>query len=506
MLVVTSAVLRAVAFFRYRFDSDEPQHLHVAWGWVAGLLPYRDFFDNHAPLFHIVTAPILGWVGERENVLLFMRAPMLVLFAVMIWATYVLGKRLYDAEVGRWAAVMLSLLPPFFLKSLEYRTDNLWVALWMIAVVVLTGGDFTVARGFAVGVILGFAMATSMKTSLLLITLGIAAVTTIVMKGRRDGARPAAGTAARLVALLAGVSIVPAIIALYFVRQGAWDNLVYCNFTFNEGIRATRTAAAVWGPRLAYFPLMIIALRIAWRKRDARDERFFWAMATAAFFLTLGGFWILISPRDYLPFLPMISIFAVAAIGRRTWILAALALIFVAFIVKETRGFKNATREEITMIRQVLRLTRPGDYLMDIKGETIFRPRPSYHIFEFITRNQMIRGMIADTVAEDVVARRCYVAQADGEFWPPRARAFLSANFLDLGRLRAAGQWIKADGSFTIAIPGDYVIVSRDGVVRPKAALAAGSYRVNSGQRLAVVWAPAIERGLSPFRLQDRDF
>src|SRR6266508_1535384 len=160
--VVLSCVLHAVAYFRYRFDSDEPQHLHVAWGWTAGLLPYRDFFDNHAPLFHIATAPILRAAGEREDVLLFMRAPMLVLFAVMIWATYVLGRRLYDADVARWAAVMLSLLPPFFLKSLEYRTDNLWVALWMIAVVVLTGGSFKILRAFAVGVILGFAMATSM--------------------------------------------------------------------------------------------------------------------------------------------------------------------------------------------------------------------------------------------------------------------------------------------------------------------------------------------------------
>jgi len=497
--------MRAVAFFRYRFDSDEPQHLHVAWGWTAGLLPYRDFFDNHAPLFHIATAPILGWVGERDNVLLYMRAPMLVLFAVVVYATYTLGKRLYDAEVGRWAALMLSLLPPFFLKSLEYRTDNLWVGLWMIAVVVLTGGKLTIARGFAAGAILGFAMATSMKTSLLLITLGIAGITTIVMRGRRDGARPAAGTAA----LLLGTAIVPAIVALYFVEQGAWDRLVYCNFVFNEGIRATRTTAAVWGPRIAYVPLMIIALRIAWRKRDARADRFFWAVATAVFFLTLGGFWILISPRDYLPFLPMISIFAVAAVGKRTWIFAVLALVFAAFIVKETRGFRDQTHEEITMIRQVLRLTRPGEYLMDIKGETIFRQRPSYPIFEFITRNQMIRGMIADTVAEDVVARRCYAAQADGEFWPPRARAFLSANFLDLGRLRAAGQWIKADGSFTIAVPGEYVIVSHDGVIRGPLQLAAGAHRIeraNSAERLAVIWAPAIARGLSPFRLQDRDF
>ena len=427
---------------------------------------------------------------------------MLVLFGVVVYATYVLGKRLYDAEVGRWAAVMLSLLPPFFLKSLEYRTDNLWVSLWMLAVLVLTAGELTMLRGFAVGIILGFAMATSMKTSLLLITLGIAAVTAIVMKKREARIGAAA-------MVIVGTAVVPALLALYFVRQGAWHDLVYCNFVFNEGIRATRGAAAVWGPRIAWVPLMIIALRIAWRKRDARADRFFWAMATAAFFLTLGGFWILISPRDYLPFLPMISIFAVATIGKRTWIFAALALVFVAFIAKETRGFTNQTHEEITMIRQVLGLTRPGEYLMDIKGETIFRRRPSYHIYEFITRNQMLRGMIQDTVAEDVVAKKCYIAQADGEFWPPRARAFLSANFLDLGRLRAAGQWIKDDGSFTIAVPGKYAIVSREGIVQQPAELAAGPHRVaraNSGERLAVVWAPAVERGFSPFHLRDRDF
>ena len=174
----------------------------------------------------------------------------------------------------------------------------------------------------------------------------------------------------------------------------------------------------------------------------------------------------------------------------------------------ETMARLRHHRTSPTKVRQVLRLTRPGEYLMDIKGETIFRPRPSYHIYEFITRNQMIRGMIKDTVAEDVVRKRCYVAQADGEFWPPAARAFLGANFLDLGRLRAAGQWIKDDGSFTIAVPGNYAIVSRQGIVAPPTELAAGAHRVaraNSGERLAVVWGPAIERGLSPFRLLDRD-
>jgi len=518
-----TAVVRVLCFFRYRFDSDEPQHLHVAWGWTAGLLQYRDLFDNHAPLFHMATAPLLKLVGERPDVLLYMRAPMLLLFALVVYATYGVAAKLYSRRVAAWSALMLALLPPFFLKSLEYRTDNLWNAFWAIALLLLIGGELTVLRMFAIGVILGFAMAVSMKTSLLILTLGIAALVTYLMTFRERSAARAFRVA---LPLLAGVPIVPAIIAWYFVAQGAWPNVVYCVLKFNEGVALTRTPLVLWTPRILYVPLFIIAMRIAWRYRGGREDevsrwRFFFAVATAVFFITLICFWVLISPRDYLPFLPFLVIFSVAAVERRGWAMrayVAAAILFIAFIAKETQGFRNQTLEYVTMESQLLRLTRPGDYVMDFKGETIFRRRPYYFIFEFITRNSMLRGLIADTVPEDVVAKRCYVAQADGDFWPARGREFLNANFVDLGRLRAAGQWLKPDGSFTIAVPGNYVLLDRNGQTTgvldgvPYAGarvLAAGPHRfaaANTSRRLAVLWAPAYERGFTPFRLQDREF
>ncbi|HEY2388194.1 MAG TPA: hypothetical protein VGK30_14625 [Candidatus Binatia bacterium] len=61
------SLLRAIDAFHYRVDTDEPQHLHVIWGWTHGLLQYRDVFDNHAPLFHLLYAPVLMLVGERAN-------------------------------------------------------------------------------------------------------------------------------------------------------------------------------------------------------------------------------------------------------------------------------------------------------------------------------------------------------------------------------------------------------------------------------------------------------
>ena len=60
-------VLNVFNVLHQRFDSDEPQHLHVIWGWTRGLIQYRDLLDNHMPLFHIMFAPILGVIGERAS-------------------------------------------------------------------------------------------------------------------------------------------------------------------------------------------------------------------------------------------------------------------------------------------------------------------------------------------------------------------------------------------------------------------------------------------------------
>ena len=48
-LVALQLGLRIGLALRERFDTDEPQHFHVAWAWLRGSLPHRDVFDNHPP-------------------------------------------------------------------------------------------------------------------------------------------------------------------------------------------------------------------------------------------------------------------------------------------------------------------------------------------------------------------------------------------------------------------------------------------------------------------------
>ncbi len=514
LLLATAAVTllaRALAYFRYRFDSDEQQHLHVVWSWTAGLLPYRDTFDNHAPLFHWLMSPLLLLFGERADILLWMRLPMLALFAFVVWSTYILGKRLYDERVAMWAAMLLALFPPFFLKSLEFRTDNLWTTFWMAALVVLTSGAMNARRMFVFGLLLGCAFATSLKTSLLILTIVLAALITYVFALRRRAARPPIHWA------IFGFILAPTAFAIYFAAKGAWDPFVYCAFTFNGELAKTRDN--LWIGR-AIFPFTSAALLyVAWRFRaNAHPWRYFFAMSIGVYTIVLASFWILISPRDFLGIMPLLAIFAAAFATRAKNVVATFAAIVIAMFITlwyYAERFENKTAWHVTMMQQALRLSHPGETLMDYKGETIYRRRPFFYAFEYITRAQLAHGLIRDTVPEDVVRERTYVAQADGPMWPPRARAFLSANFLNMGRLRAAGQMIASDGSFSIAIPGEYIIVGPSGELRgtldgipyvSARALDAGAHKWIGAEGAAVMWAPAFRRGHSPFHLRDLEF
>jgi hypothetical protein len=187
---------------------------------------------------------------------------------------------------------------------------------------------------------------------------------------------------------------------------------------------------------------------------------------------------------------------------------AALAVVCVVALAYYTGGFRDGTTEHVTMLNQALGLSRPGEPVMDFKGETIYRRRPFFYPLETVTRAALQRGLLTDTIWEDTVRANCHVAQADGEPWPPRSRALLAANFLDMGRMRASGQWIGDDGRFTIAIPGDYVIVDERGLAAGPVPLKIGPhlFRRRHAGRVAVLWAPAFARGYSPFHLRDREF
>src|SRR2546428_3591093 len=186
-LSAATLLLRVAYAFAYPVDSDEPQHLHIAWAWTKGLLPYRDVFDNHAPLFHALSAPLVAIIGENPRILLLMRLAMIPIFAAALGGSYSLGRSLFGARVGAWAALLCGLGPTFFFKSVEYRADVLWAALWVLAMAALLGWRLDTRRAFRGGLLAGACLAVSLKTVMLLSALGIASVSVRLMAPRPAG-------------------------------------------------------------------------------------------------------------------------------------------------------------------------------------------------------------------------------------------------------------------------------------------------------------------------------
>src|SRR3989449_9623296 len=220
-------LLRSFYVFRHGFDSDEWQHLHVVWAATRGLTQYRDVFDNHAPLFHILSVPLVASLGETPDILYVMRLAITPFVVVTLWATCLIGRSIGGRRAGLWAAAVLGSVPLFFLRSIEYPPAVLWRMFWVLGLAVVLGGDLTWKRCLAAGLILGLAVSTSLKSLLLLLALGLAAIALPIAVGRGPRSPAPRRPLTCLLALAGGLSIVPLALVLYFAAQGVLQPFLY---------------------------------------------------------------------------------------------------------------------------------------------------------------------------------------------------------------------------------------------------------------------------------------
>lgn len=207
-----------------------------------------------------------------------------------------------------------------------------------------------------------------------------------------------------------------------------------------------------------------------------------------------------------------------SAWGIEAALLAAVAAVVAGFSVKLESPWLDRAAEHRGLLVETFRLTKAGERVMDLQGEAVFRRRPAPDLLDATSRRLMARGLAADTIPERLVESRVCVATADNDRWPTRARLFLMKNYLPVGRLRVAGCFLTAPATatdvarvFDVQVPASYVIVGENGPVagtldgQPLAGpvfLKAGRHAFRPATpigRLALFWAPALERGFSPF-------
>jgi hypothetical protein len=483
--------LKALAIYHFRVDSDETQHAHVVWAWVTGQLQYRDYFDNHMPLFQMACAPLMALFGERADIVVLLRWSMVPLYLLCLWAVYRLTDLLYVRRAAPWAAMCAAAFWLFFYTSTEFRTDDLWAALWLLSLLTAVSGRFTLKRAFGFGLLLGLAFAVSLKTVVLAAALATATVLTLALAWLK-GERPAAGRlATRLAAIVAGALIAPVATVLYFASQGAFWIMYYCVILHNVVPGLKR-----WGHFSLHrwdFPFSLLVLgAYGWLIfRQTSDTRLAIKRTIIAltpwFFLTLLlSYWPEITREDNLPYTPLLPLSLAPLIilagtaarsgqlRRRFWTygLPAICLAELLFVWNlnplRTNRVKNTTRS----IRDVLLLTHPNEYVMDTKGDYVFRPRPYYWAIETLTRARMRLGLIPNRLPEFLEktgTRVCYLYAAH---ILPDTTLFIVSNYIPFDRealdLGVAGKELpppSGDGtySFDVAIPATYALVSESG-------------------------------------------
>ena len=548
-LLALTILLKLFFVFRYGFDTDEPQHLHVVWGWASGLVQYRDFFDNHAPLFHMLCAPLLKLIGESPETLYAMRLAMIPLFIMVLWCTYAIGREIFSERCGLWAAVCTGLWPDFFLHSIEFRPDTLWTLLFLLTVIVLIRAGLSAARSFSAGLLMGAAAGVSVKTTFLLASLGLGALALLAAPSffylpRYDCKR----FGKYGLAFAAGFSVIPGLLVLFFYRWGALGHLFYQTIQHNV-ISGLGLWDTLYEQLLVFSFLLLVLVLIArsmarhTRREGVRARLLIVLFSCGLYFSLLIAFCPLMEPEHFFPFFPLVFILLAPLLcnppplriftplrqflSRRVclWAIPALAAFLEAgaiLALADRPLLHDQTHSEINLINDVLRLTDPADPIADLKGETIFRQRSSYYVLEKITRARIKCGLMTDDIAERLIATRTCVATPDNYFFPIRARVFLNENYIPVGSLRVAGKLLAPASDpaqsvpFVIRLPASYVIVSQNG---PTAGRLDGKHDdggacfLDAGQheflpaapanRFAVLWAQAYERGYSPFFLQD---
>jgi len=537
IIVGLSCAVRILYALHYPLSNDEPQHLHVIWGWYHGLVQYRDIFDNHMPLFHILLSPLFSAIGERPTLMIWMRLAMLPLFAVIIFCIYVIGASVFSKRVGLWAAVWTAVFPSMNL-FIEFRTDILWALCWFSCIAILVSGRLTIRRSAVAGFFAGLTFATSLKTSFLAVALAASIVATILITRK---SYHWAGQTSQLIlkgcAFIVCLLIPPAVLVAYFYARGATDSMYYCVVAHNLVLEREFFFRHLISMSVVISVSLVCSVGLKrLEKSDTKMLRKTFIMLLAGFSFAMLQLWPVLTQQDYAVILPaflvvgaaLIEFAQVSALKRRPFlplrqlfpVIMAIQLGMVAIFAP----WHSALTYNLQQWRDVLRMTDPDQTVMDLKGELIFRPRPYYYVVETFTSKRIHQGLLKDDIPEQMIARGTCVANhpMNQGRMPARTGEFIKRNYVSVGTLLVAGKVLERTSptdriEFEIELPAQYSLVSASGPatglldnepVGQTVLLKPGRhfYQPRTTEtKFALVWSQALERGFWPVKIVKRN-
>ena len=198
------------------FEADDLQHLHAAWLVGQGRVPYRDYFDHHTPLYHVVFAPYASHIG-RDPLLLMITFR--ILAAACACGIFYLFWRLIarlNGPIFAWLGLGLFAASRHSDLLFSLRPDYIAVLLLLAAITLLVESNAR-ARYFAAGVCVGVGFGFTQKV-LALAPAFLVWATIALFRIPRDERK---GQLLSIAAIAAGMALPVSLMIGLLAREGA---------------------------------------------------------------------------------------------------------------------------------------------------------------------------------------------------------------------------------------------------------------------------------------------
>lgn len=138
-------------------------------------------------------------------------------------------------------------------------------------------------------------------------------------------------------------------------------------------------------------PFLVVSILMISKTRESRSAGVKFLCLSSLFFLVvLLCLWPIITSRDFLPVYPLLAILCATYLvevenrdsgrlrfSRGPAALTLITLLGVGLTIFSGRLWRDQSRYPRQLITDVLLLTQPTDYVLDLKGESVFRRRPT---------------------------------------------------------------------------------------------------------------------------------
>lgn len=492
-------------------DFDEFQHLHAAWCWTQGLIPYHDFWDNHPPLLQVILACLQPLGGETVETIFVARLAMFAAALCVFGVTFGLARAAFDSAAGLAAVALLACVQVFTDKTVEVRPDTGLILFGVLAVWLLLRAlqteSLRTAFAFCAAAGLAFGLATLVSTKSMMLAVALLVALTALAVRRRHALRlKAVFGGAGLFALGFLAAVLPCCIFLA-IRDGLGDMLRFTiidNVCYPERFSAMRWLRPTWSTPLAVILGlgMLLILIQQFRKPPHRDASLVLLTLTAVLVVQFA----LVMPAPYAQSVCLSVAFLVIPAG---WLLrsaigwitdprrstahalcggaAALAIVLAGPADSLLRarlshqGDAAELKRQLAETRRVLDLTGPNDAVFGESPVAIFRRHACFHpALTYGVLQRYRRGATRTSIAEDL---RRYGCTLIVESYPPRPipegdQAFIRDRFVPSGP--------------SVRVPGRQYSLAQlsDGPVRFDA-VAAGVYQVEATVAVRVDGHPA---------------